>query len=79
MSLLQAVRYYILTRDLEKAKSFGLNRAVFYAWAKYHGKYRIQERKPISIRKSIKTVAKEGKKLVYVGNERVFISECGWS
>jgi len=37
MALLQAARYYLLTGDLEKAKSFGLNRAIFYAWAKYHG------------------------------------------
>lgn len=29
MGLLQAARYYLLTGDLEKAKSFGLNRAIF--------------------------------------------------
>ncbi len=37
MGLLQAARYYLLTGDLEKAKSFGLNRAIFYAWAKHYG------------------------------------------
>ncbi len=37
MALLQAARYYALTGDLEKAKSFGLNRAIFYAWAKHYG------------------------------------------
>ncbi len=37
MALLQAARYYLLHGDLEKAKSFGLNRAIFYAWAKYYG------------------------------------------
>jgi len=37
MALLQAARYYKLTGDLEKAKSWGLNRAIFYAWAKYYG------------------------------------------
>ncbi len=37
MALLQAARYYVLNGDLEKAKSFGLNRAIFYAWAKYYG------------------------------------------
>ena len=37
MALLQAARYYLLYGDLEKAKSFGLNRAIFYAWAKYYG------------------------------------------
>lgn len=37
MALLQAARYYLLHRDLEKAKSWGLNRAIFYAWAKHYG------------------------------------------
>ncbi|MEM2185965.1 MAG: hypothetical protein QXT37_03295 [Thermofilaceae archaeon] len=37
MALLQAARFYALTGDLEKAKSFGLNRAIFYAWAKHYG------------------------------------------
>jgi len=32
MGLLQAARYYVLYGDLEKAKSFGINRAIFYAW-----------------------------------------------
>ena len=36
MGLLQAARYYLLTGDLQKAKSFGLNRAIFYAWAKHY-------------------------------------------
>lgn len=36
MALLQAARYYVLKGDLEKAKAFGLNRAIFYAWAKYY-------------------------------------------
>ena len=37
MALLQAARYYVLNGDVERAKSFGLNRAIFYAWAKYYG------------------------------------------
>lgn len=37
MALLQAARYYVLYGDLDKAKSFGLNRAIFYAWAKHYG------------------------------------------
>lgn len=37
MALLQAARHYLLYRDMEKAKSFVLNRAVFYAWAKHYG------------------------------------------
>lgn len=37
MALLQAARYYVLRGDLNSAKSFGLNRAIFYAWAKRRG------------------------------------------
>lgn len=37
MALLQAARYYVLEGDLDRAKSFGLNRAIFYAWAKHYG------------------------------------------
>ncbi len=36
MGLLQAIRYYILVGDLAEALSFGLNRAIFYAWLKYY-------------------------------------------
>jgi len=38
MGLLQAARYYVLHNDSDKAKSFGINRAIFYAWAKHYGK-----------------------------------------
>jgi len=37
MALLQAARHYVLHGDQVRAKSFGLNRAIFYAWAKHHG------------------------------------------
>ena len=37
MALLQAARHYVFYKDIDRAKSFGLNRAIFYAWAKYHG------------------------------------------
>jgi len=37
MALLQAARYYTIHKDMNKAKSFGLNRAIFYAWAKHYG------------------------------------------
>ncbi len=37
MALLQAARYYVLKGDINLAKSFGLNRAIFYAWAKKRG------------------------------------------
>lgn len=42
MALLQAARYYLLTHNIEQAKSFGLNRAIFYTWIKYnkpHGRF----------------------------------------
>ncbi|MEZ0394001.1 MAG: hypothetical protein ABWK00_03000, partial [Desulfurococcaceae archaeon] len=38
MALLQAARYYALAGDIEKAKSFGLNRAIFYAYLKHYGR-----------------------------------------
>ncbi|MGC9210536.1 MAG: hypothetical protein ACP5FU_00040 [Nitrososphaeria archaeon] len=37
MGLMQAARYYLIKGDIKKAKSFGLNRAIFYAWAKRYG------------------------------------------
>ncbi len=40
MALLQAARHYLFKKDLRKAKSFGLNRAIFYAWAKYYGPHK---------------------------------------
>jgi len=45
MALMQAARYYVLGGDVEQAKSFGLNRAIFYAWAKKRG---VGQRKPLS-------------------------------
>ena len=78
MALLQAARYYLLTGDLEKAKSFGLNRAIFYAWAKYHGRDRIFRRKLTGVEKAVETTVKKGKKLVYIGDEGAFVSKRGW-
>ena len=80
MALLQAARYFLLTSDLEKAKSFGLNRAIFYAWAKYHGR-RIVPKKRKRISEEVIEVSEEkeqGKKMIYVGDEGVFISPSGW-
>jgi len=59
MALLQAARYYVLTGDLEKAKSFGLNRAIFYAWAKYHG----PRGKFIDYRKVLEVLSKERRRM----------------
>lgn len=75
MALLQAARYYILKGDLEKAKSFGLNRAIFYAWAKHT--------KPVSYRgktSSITKYAVEKKALKFerIGDEEAPVTEDGW-
>ena len=74
MALLQAARYYILTGDLEKAKSFGLNRAIFYAWAKYHGKDRRYRGSVISTIRGREREKKEFK----LGDEVTFITRDGW-
>jgi len=58
MGLLQAARYYALKGDLNLAKSFGLNRAIFYAWAKKRG---------ITARKAIARSPKAGKAYEHAG------------
>ncbi len=69
MALLQAARYYLLYGDLEKAKSFGLNRAIFYAWAKYYGPhtghYMLKKREalPKHIREIVVELRARGEKL----------------
>ncbi len=72
MALLQAARYYVLTGDLEKAKSFGLNRAIFYAWAKHYGKG-YQPRYPFR-----RPVAPVKTKIVETLGEKTPVSERGW-
>lgn len=78
MALLQAARYYLLTKDIKKAKSFGLNRAIFYAWAKYHGRERIMRRKITGREKDVEITSKDGKKIVYVGDEGAYVTDDGW-
>ncbi|MEM0080207.1 MAG: hypothetical protein QW118_08320 [Nitrososphaerota archaeon] len=74
MALLQAARYYLLFGDLDLAKSFGLNRAIFYAWAKKRG---ITHRtvKPLPRTSSMKS-SREVE--VSVGDEVAFRREDGW-
>ena len=74
MALLQAARYYILTGDLEKAKSFGLNRAIFYAWAKYYGKDYV----PKYRRGMPRIPGKRKYRFIRVVGEQVPVSENGW-
>ncbi len=83
MALLQAARHYLLTGDLDKAKSFGLNRAIFYAWAKHYGRF-YAGRRVSSLARKIRSVSTgeevpEGsRKLVKVAGEEVFISPRGY-
>ena len=81
MALLQAARYYLLTGDAERAKSWGLNRAIFYAWAKYYGpgrraSARLEER---ARRYSTGARVREDEvKWVEVGGEKAMVSPRGW-
>ncbi|MCD6563007.1 MAG: hypothetical protein J7K23_03695 [Thermoproteales archaeon] len=79
MALLQAARYYHLTKDKEKAFSWGLNRAIFYAWAKKYGKYAVYKPRQISkVQHATYRIKKGEKVLVYVGNEGVYVGPDGW-
>jgi hypothetical protein len=79
MALLQAARYYLLTGDLEKAKSFGLNRAIFYAWAKYYGPARSASARIRSIGKKIGKEEMPSKvEWAEVVGEKVKVSKNGW-
>jgi hypothetical protein len=82
MALLQAARYYLLTgRGLEEAKSWGLNRAIFYAWAKHYGPARrpraAAARQPAA-RSRAGEEAGEGARWVEVGGEKAMVSPRGW-
>lgn len=75
MGLLQAVRYYLVTGDVERAKSFGLNRAIFYAWAK-----RRRRTRPSRTRMRVETpeARVEERRTEQLGNEKAFVSRRGW-
>ncbi len=74
MALLQAARYYLLTGDLERAKSFGLNRAIFYAWAKHHGAIlRHKAHARYQKRSERPTV-----RMIKIFEEEVPVSDSGW-
>jgi len=80
MALLQAIRYYLLTGDLEKAKSWGLNRAIFYAWAKYYGpgKQSIVARRARGYTLRLREVGEDEVEWVEVGGEKAMVSRSGW-
>jgi len=73
MGLLQAARYYVLKGDLDLAKSFGLNRAVFYAWAKKRG---VGVRRPA--RRGAGRVVEREEVEEKIGDEVAFRSPRGW-
>lgn len=75
MALLQAARYYVLTGDKERAYSFGLNRAIFYAWAKRRGVPVASSRERIG---SDVEVSRGGRNVAYVGDEQAFLGPNGW-
>ncbi|MGQ9479331.1 MAG: hypothetical protein ACUVQ0_04815 [Thermoproteota archaeon] len=77
MALLQAARCFLITRDVEKSKSFGLNRAIFYAWAKQRG---VKAKKP-SGRRGVSKAVEESvseNKVFRLGDEVAYLSEDGW-
>jgi len=81
MALLQAARYYLLTGDLEKAKSFGLNRAIFYAYLKYygpHGRRRASATPQALGFKPVREGVEEKKFVKVFGTEEVPVSPRGW-
>jgi len=80
MALLQAVRYYLLTGDLERAKSWGLNRAIFYAWAKYYGpaKQSLIRQKARSYSVKLREVDSGDVEWEEVGGEKAMVSRNGW-
>lgn len=75
MGLLQAARYYILYGDMDKAKSFGLNRAIFYAWAKYYGKGYSLRKGKVKDKEGLAEKHEEGKELKNIAGEEVFIDK----
>ncbi|RJS83863.1 hypothetical protein CW706_05470 [Candidatus Bathyarchaeota archaeon] len=77
MGLLQAARYYIVKGNIEKAKSFGLNRAIFYAWAKRYARDRLTK---IARRPKIKAADAQIDKPTceQIGNEIAYLSPRGW-
>ncbi len=80
MALLQAVRYYLLTGDLERAKSWGLNRAIFYAWAKYYGPSKQSLIKARVKKYSVRPREVDPSEVEWeeVGGEKAQVSRRGW-
>ena len=75
MGLLQAARYYVIYGDIDKAKSFGLNRAIFYAWAKYYKPVYGRSRRHLY--RMHKDMEKAGN-YIDIGGEKAYLSSEGW-
>ena len=76
MGLLQAARYYLIKGDIERAKSFGLNRAIFYAWAKRYSRDRLIRAKRRAGAGA--GVQEAGVRAERIGNETAYLSPRGW-
>jgi len=74
MALLQAARYYLLKGDLDRAKSFGLNRAIFYAWAKRSGG---RPSRRYAAGASAPSMPAPARSVEKVGNEMAYVTEGG--
>ncbi len=78
MALLQAARHYLIRGDIQLAKSFGLNRAIFYAWAKKRGvaatSRRRLEARPLATASRAETNEIEEK----IGDEVAYRRVGGW-
>jgi len=77
MGLLQAARYYLIKGNIERAKSFGLNRAIFYAWAKRYARDRLI-RDGRRLRTEAAKMPAAELKAEQIGNETAYLSPRGW-
>jgi hypothetical protein len=81
MATLQAARAYVLGKDLTEAKSFGLNRAIFYAAAKkgFKGEKEISPKEIILKRKKVSEdklqKIRESFKIETIGDEMAYAVE----
>jgi hypothetical protein len=81
MATLQAARAYVLGKDLTEAKSFGLNRAIFYAAAKkgFKGEKEISPKEIILKRKKVSEDKlqriRESFKIETIGDEMAYAVE----
>ncbi len=76
MAVLQAARAYKLGLPLNQAKSWGLNRAIFYAAAKrgYFRKKKPPARK-VTLQELVKKPIEKTKNFFYLGDEAAYIVE----